>query len=88
MLDRSATPSERLRAAVRIGKEVGLKYVYTGNIPGDPYESTYCPACQTRLVHRYGFSVVENRITDGKCPVCGASIDGVEMNVGEHIVIH
>jgi len=88
MLDRSATPSERLRTAVRIGKEVGLKYVYTGNIPGDPYESTYCPVCQTRLVHRYGFSVVENRITDGKCPVCGTSIDGVEMNVDEHIVIH
>jgi len=88
MLDRASTPAESLETAVRIGREVGLKYVYTGNVPGDPNESTRCPICRTRLIHRQGFTVLENRIVHGHCPVCGTTIDGVEMSPVEHRAIH
>ncbi|RLE37586.1 AmmeMemoRadiSam system radical SAM enzyme [Candidatus Acetothermia bacterium] len=70
------TPVATLRRAREIGKEVGLRYVYLGNVPGEG-ESTYCPHCGAKLIKRIGFAVVENRLQDGHCPKCGAPIDGV-----------
>ena len=70
------TPVATLRRAREIGKEVGLRYVYMGNVPGEG-ESTYCPHCGAKLIKRIGFAVVENRLQDGHCPKCGAPIDGV-----------
>jgi pyruvate formate lyase activating enzyme len=69
------TPVRTLERAWEIGKEEGLNYVYLGNVPGHPYENTYCPRCGELLIKRYGFDVVQNRITPGnKCPECGAAI--------------
>ncbi len=69
------TAVEVVRNIRRIGKSVGLKYVYTGNIPGDDGEHTYCPKCGELLIARYGFEIVANTIKDGKCPKCGEKID-------------
>ena len=80
LLDVPRTPPSTLRRAREIGLEEGLRYVYEGNIPGSDGENTYCYNCGTRLIHRYGFQVLENRIQDGRCPVCGAEIDGVGMS--------
>ncbi len=78
LLTRPATPVETLRQAYRIGKEVGLKYVYTGNVPGEEGENTYCPGCNALLIERYGFMVNSYRLTpEGNCPECGLAIEGV-----------
>jgi pyruvate formate lyase activating enzyme len=77
MRDRPPTPLETLRRARQIGLAAGLRYVYTGNIPDDPGENTYCPGCNELLIARRGFAVRQNRISDGACPGCGARIDGV-----------
>ncbi|MBW1759196.1 MAG: AmmeMemoRadiSam system radical SAM enzyme [Deltaproteobacteria bacterium] len=77
MLDRSPTSIATLRRAREIGKEAGLRYVYTGNIPGDPGENTYCYACNELLIERVGFTVRQNNLKDGCCHKCGAQIDGV-----------
>ncbi|MFX1486119.1 MAG: AmmeMemoRadiSam system radical SAM enzyme [Promethearchaeota archaeon] len=69
------TPTKTLRKARKIGLEVGLRYVYTGNILGDVGEHTYCYKCGAALIRRYGFEIMENRIKDSKCPNCGAKID-------------
>lgn len=71
------TPVATLTMAREIGLASGLHYVYTGNIPGDPGEHTYCPGCQTVLVRRFGFSVLENKIRDNRCPTCKTVIAGV-----------
>jgi len=70
------TPVETLQTAKRIGEEVGLRYIYLGNVPGEG-EDTYCPQCGTRLIKRIGFAVKENRLQGGRCPKCGAQIEGV-----------
>lgn len=77
MIDRPATPTETIGMACEIGIQAGLRYVYTGNLPGDERESTFCHSCSARLVHRWGFQVQGNRIIDGKCPECDSVIDGV-----------
>lgn len=69
------TPVETLERAWRIGKEEGLKYVYLGNVPGHPYENTYCPNCNELIIERSGFAVVSYRLTEEHtCPACGAAI--------------
>jgi len=71
------TPVGTLEAAHGIAVEEGLRYAYLGNVPGHKAESTYCPKCGERLVHRYGYRILENRIAAGKCRDCGEIVAGV-----------
>jgi len=77
MMGCPVTPLETLNMAMEIGREVGLKYVYSGNVPGEGGESTYCPGCGKLLIERWGFSVRKNRLRDGACPDCNTVIDGI-----------
>jgi len=80
MQDAPRTGPDRLIRAAEIGQEAGLRFVYAGNLPGrvGPYEHTYCPNCQTRLIRRLGYLILEYRLTEGgACPDCGAQIPGV-----------
>ncbi|MEK9150313.1 MAG: radical SAM protein [Candidatus Desantisbacteria bacterium] len=71
------TPISFIDRAIEIGKEVGLRYIYPGNIPKDPRENTYCWNCKGLLIKRMGFFVEKNSLKKNLCPDCGAKIDGV-----------
>jgi pyruvate formate lyase activating enzyme len=80
MQSRTRTSAETLLRAAEIGQEAGLNYVYAGNLPGgaDPYEDTLCPRCQTTLIRRYGFVIIDYNLTEaGTCPGCGLEIPGI-----------
>jgi pyruvate formate lyase activating enzyme len=77
MMDKPRTSPEIIRRAREIGLEEGLRYVYTGNIPGAEGENTSCYHCKKVLIRRHGYQIAENNITGGKCPHCGTSIEGV-----------
>jgi pyruvate formate lyase activating enzyme len=79
MLDRSPTSVQILEKARKIGMDAGLRYVYTGNVPGDTGEDTYCYHCGNLLVDRMGFQVRKYRIQGKKCYHCGSPIDGVDL---------
>ncbi|MCX6094736.1 MAG: AmmeMemoRadiSam system radical SAM enzyme [Candidatus Bipolaricaulota bacterium] len=76
MIQHAPTPVETLERARRIGLDVGLHYVYLGNVP-DEGEETHCPSCGAVVIRRRGYFVWENRLTGGTCPSCGAPVDGV-----------
>jgi len=71
------TPIDTLEKAYKIAKEVGLEYVTIGNVPGHKYNSTFCPECGERLIHRTHFQVLKNDILEGKCKFCGHKIPGI-----------
>jgi pyruvate formate lyase activating enzyme len=71
------TPVSILNDAAGIAVEEGLKYVYTGNAPGEELSNTICTKCKTVLVVRQGFRVASNSIAEGKCPACRQVIGGV-----------
>jgi len=71
------TPVETLHRARDIARAAGLRYVYLGNILGRDAANTYCPKCNKLLLARTGFSLLENRLRDGKCPDCATEIYGV-----------
>jgi pyruvate formate lyase activating enzyme len=80
MLDPDNTPAETLIRGAKIGEAAGLQYVYAGNLPGrvGEYENTRCPRCQTTLIRRFGYRILEDRLSgSGRCFSCGNSIPGV-----------
>ncbi len=77
LLDAPPTPPATLSRAYQIGREVGLRYVYVGNLPGTRAESTFCPACGAPAIERTGYQVRRLRLTGGRCGACGTPIAGV-----------
>jgi len=71
------TPIETLIKAREIGLEEGLKYVYTGNVPGLEGEDTFCPKCGTKVIDRSGY-IIQRYDKNGKCPKCNKKLDIIE----------
>lgn len=80
LTDRPPTPVETLVMAREIGIKAGLRYVYIGNVPSEDGENTFCYKCRKLLINRLGFSIIKNVLENGRCPYCGAQIDGIELN--------
>ncbi|MFO0794464.1 MAG: AmmeMemoRadiSam system radical SAM enzyme [Candidatus Brocadiaceae bacterium] len=79
LMEKPPTPVDTLRMAREIGLEVGLRYVYEGNVPGEGGENTYCYSCKRVLIKRYGYQITENNLVNQRCPSCNAAIDGIGM---------
>lgn len=69
------TRVETLEKAYEIARNEGVLYPYVGNVSGHRYENTYCPSCGGLLIKRYGYRVIQYKITKDKtCPKCGQRI--------------
>jgi pyruvate formate lyase activating enzyme len=79
MTDRPVTPVATLHRAREIGLEVGLRYVYEGNVPGAGGEDTLCPHCHKTVIQRVGFTVLSHKAHGGVCGYCGGRIEGVGL---------
>ncbi len=79
MQDRPSTPVRTLEKAWKIGREAGLHYVYTGNVPGHSGEHTLCPECGEIVVERQGFSTTRTNFgkVPGNCDNCETTLAGV-----------
>jgi pyruvate formate lyase activating enzyme len=72
MMDFPWTPVETLEKHYEVGKKAGLNYVYLGNVPGHPLESTYCPGCGKVLIKRHGYEIHGyNLDVKNRCNSCG-----------------
>ncbi len=71
------TPIENLENAWKIALDSGLNYVTVGNVPGHKYNSTFCPECKEKLIHRFHFQVVGNNVIEGRCKICNHPIPGI-----------
>jgi len=75
LTDVPATPAKTLEQAREVTLREGLRYVYTGNVPGHQGENTYCHNCHTTLIRRYGFQILRWDLRpDNTCPKCGERI--------------
>ena len=71
MMEFPDTPIETLEKHYRIAKDVGLKYVYLGNVPGHKWEHTYCSECNQIVINRYGFNIREWHLDKNhRCNFC------------------
>ena len=74
--DKPPTPPETLHRARAIAFEMGLKFVYEGNIWSEG-GNTICPGCKRAIIRRSWHAILSNEVRDGKCKHCGARISGV-----------
>ncbi|MFO7570114.1 MAG: AmmeMemoRadiSam system radical SAM enzyme [Smithellaceae bacterium] len=77
MRDMPVTPLASLHLACDIGKKAGLKYVYSGNAPGDACESTFCAHCGLRVIERYGYEIQSIDLNGDCCRFCKTPLDGI-----------
>lgn len=70
-----ATPVAALERARAIGLAEGLRFVYTGNVPGHEAENTCCPRCGELFIARRGYRADAPR--GSCCARCGEAIAGV-----------
>ncbi|MFX1305070.1 MAG: AmmeMemoRadiSam system radical SAM enzyme [Promethearchaeota archaeon] len=69
------TPVNLLYNAYKIAKDVGLKYVYLGNMPTTEYDNTYCPKCSKLVIKRRILGIKELYLdSNGNCKYCGFPI--------------
>ncbi len=66
----SPTPIDKLEEAWKIGRDVGLNYVYVGNVEGHLAGNTYCGNCAQLIIERSGYYVNIVGIEDGECRFC------------------
>ncbi len=71
----SVTPEKTLVMAYKIAKDIGLKYVFLGNIYHPRYGNTYCPNCGHLAIRRGGtFGVKNINLVNGRCVKCNEKI--------------
>lgn len=73
--DLDPTPIDALSNAYKIATDLGLEYVYVGNLPGNEGCNTVCPKCGTTVIERVDFEVIKNTTVKGKCS-CGNQLPG------------
>ncbi len=73
--DLPPTPISTLERALEIGKQAGLKFVYTGNVPGHSGENTICYSCGRLVVERVGYQTRILGLKGSKCKFCGAELN-------------
>jgi pyruvate formate lyase activating enzyme len=69
------TPIATLGRAYMIGKEAGLKFIYTGNVPGNEHENTVCYSCGKTVVKRLGYHTDVLGLRGSRCQFCGAELN-------------
>ena len=78
MLDKPATPAATLRRARAIAREVGLHYVFTGNVHDEDGQSTYCHGCGEKLIGRDWYDITAWSLTSGGCCAkCNTPCEGI-----------
>jgi len=68
-----ATDPKTVFKAKEIAENLGLKYVYAGNLQAE--ENTLCPKCKNLLVERYHYNTEMPGIKEGKCSKCGSKAE-------------
>lgn len=74
--NREATKFETLEKAYKTAKNIGLKYVYTGNLANIDTSTTYCKNCGKPLIKRDGYNIIENNLEKDACKFCKTKLDG------------
>ena len=76
MKDKSPTNIEYLLRAKETAIDMGIEYVYLGNMPAD--NNSYCPNCGELLIARERYCNRDNnKIRDGHCANCGHKLNFV-----------
>jgi pyruvate formate lyase activating enzyme len=78
LMDLAPTPASTVELAVELGREAGLRHVYSGNM-SDGDQDTRCAGCGMTLIRRRGFRAVRAGLVNGRCSGCGRTLAGLGL---------
>jgi pyruvate formate lyase activating enzyme len=88
LVDKNPTEEDLIYKAISIGKEVGLNYVYGGNVTAEGLENTVCPSCKTLIVKRENYKI-SRFDKNNQCPNCCQEVPLVNnWNIDKRIKKH
>ena len=61
----------------KIALDMGIRYVYVGNIANHEGNNTFCHSCGKLLIKRHGYNISKIEIKNSKCCFCNSKIPGV-----------
>lgn len=76
MKEHPETSIEKIKQVYQIGQEVGLNYIYGGNVGGEGMQSTKCPNCGQTVIKRTGY-YIRNNLDGNQCSNCLKTINGL-----------
>lgn len=76
MMNLPRTPTHTLTKARNVARQMGLKYVYTGNVHDQDGDTTYCGGCGTELIVRDWYDLKSYKMNMNKCSKCSYVIPG------------
>jgi pyruvate formate lyase activating enzyme len=77
MRDVPPTPPATLTRARRIALDLGLRYVYTGNVHDRDGQTTTCPGCGAAVIVRDWYVIEAYALdADGRCRRCRTAVPG------------
>lgn len=71
------TPKKTLVRARKTALDLGMNYVYIGNLPVGAAEDTFCHNCHKLLIERTGYQINKFNIEKGACKFCNTKIPGM-----------
>ncbi|MGQ1785675.1 AmmeMemoRadiSam system radical SAM enzyme [Saccharicrinis sp. GN24d3] len=77
LLNSHPTSISILEEAYLMAQEIGIKYVYLGNVRDEKYTNTKCPACNNVIVQRDAYRIRIDLKENGRCRFCDCKIEGV-----------
>jgi len=69
-----ATPISTLEKAYNIAKDIGLQYVYVGNIRNHEGNNTFCHSCGKLVIQRSGYSTWKDNLKGDHCVSCSTRL--------------
>ena len=72
----STTPSSLIKIRQR-ALDIGIKYVYIGNVINEEASSTYCHNCNSLLIRRSWYRNEIINLKEGSCHNCSENIPGI-----------
>ena len=77
LTDVPPTDPARIFSILETAKDIGLEYLYAGNVSSKKWEDTHCPKCGSLLIQRQGYYTQITNLSAGRCGSCNHPIPGV-----------
>ena len=80
MINHTKTSFETLKKSYNIAKQIGLKFIYLGNVLSNIEQSTWCPKCNALIIERNWNNIKIQNLLQGKCTKCHTHVPGKFSN--------
>ena len=71
------TPVSTLTRFRELAMQLGIRYVYVGNVARHEGNHTYCHNCKNLLIERLGYRIPTYNLVGNRCKFCNTNIPGV-----------